>query len=65
MPAPKSRLLQVSGQVGTLQPAIRHNLDIQREDNALVYSALSLVSPWQHPFACCRCTGTTLADAVH
>lgn len=39
MPAPKSRFLQVSGRVGTLQPAVRHSLDIdmrQRQYSCLL-----------------------------
>lgn len=44
MPAPKSRFLQVSGQVGTLQAAIRHSLDIQGQCPCL----LGIVPPSHH-----------------
>jgi hypothetical protein len=44
MPAPRSRFLQVGGQVGTLQAAIRHSLDIQGQCPCL----LGIVPPSHH-----------------
>lgn len=63
VPAPKSRFLQVSGQVGTLQAAIRHSLDIQGQCPCLLGIVPRLT--WQHPLACYSCTSTTtLADTA-
>lgn len=46
------------GRVGTLQPAACPAVIASTsKDNPLVYSASSLVSPWQHPLACSRSTG--------
>lgn len=51
MPAPKSRFLQVSGRVGTsgtLQPAVRHSLDMrQRQCSCLLgtISCLTMATP--------------------
>lgn len=46
-PAPKSRFLQVSGQVGTLQAAIRHSLDIQGQCPCLlgIVPRLTMATP--------------------